>query len=526
MSGVGEALAIVSCVAGLIQAYDAGARIVRQIKARRQAHDALPPTDRLEETIENGKKEIEQVLAKGTFDQGDTIAIIALLKITVDTQNALLEGLAQARVDDSIIDFEECIDASAQNRLNAVIELQKLERRMLAQEIERKRHVLQQQQQEETPSQTARASATAVTPDRQPSSQQPRAAQPEQPPPRPLQQNGRRSSALGRMLRRRETNSEIDRSSQVTTSSAGSLPNDSPGPSQREGLFQLQDTPVLNNSTSPWSSPGSRSSVGTYDSALQPTRPPTRLNTEPGHVPTVSRQSTALSTMSAVSSLSTASTVYPITNFGGFCKYAHDLRGGSAKKALSRILLGTYHTDVAYKCASTKCNFAAKALKKNNSYEIDDRIRQYADGVRYRWLFLAKSHVRQQRDSDRSLFRCMICTMLGDEAGLFEGSKNLLAHVATHQGVSLGGTQLQGPMVFSNHGAASASENDFDLSLSQPTTSTTAVEPRQHGAAVVVAASVAMNSTVESAMLLKEIAHSSTYEPYDDEENPWLSEGR
>lgn len=79
MSGVGEALAIVSCVAGLIQAYDAGARIVRQIKARRQAHDALPPSDLLEESIEKGKKEIEQALAKGneqfgpTFDKGDSM---------------------------------------------------------------------------------------------------------------------------------------------------------------------------------------------------------------------------------------------------------------------------------------------------------------------------------------------------------------------------------------------------------------------------------------------------------------------
>ena len=78
MSGVGEALAIVSCVAGLIQAYDAGARIIRQIKARRQAHVALPPSDLLEESIEKGKKEIEQVVSEGnkrfgpTFEQGDS----------------------------------------------------------------------------------------------------------------------------------------------------------------------------------------------------------------------------------------------------------------------------------------------------------------------------------------------------------------------------------------------------------------------------------------------------------------------
>ena len=76
MSGV-EVIAIVGCVTGLIQALDAGSRIVKQIKQRRQAHGALPPSDLLIETIENGKQQIEQIVAKGTarfgndFEAGD-----------------------------------------------------------------------------------------------------------------------------------------------------------------------------------------------------------------------------------------------------------------------------------------------------------------------------------------------------------------------------------------------------------------------------------------------------------------------
>lgn len=78
MSGVGEVFAIISCVGGLIQAYDAGSRIVRQIKARRQAHGALPPSDLLEESIEKGKREIQQLVDDGnkrfgpTFEEGDS----------------------------------------------------------------------------------------------------------------------------------------------------------------------------------------------------------------------------------------------------------------------------------------------------------------------------------------------------------------------------------------------------------------------------------------------------------------------
>jgi hypothetical protein len=74
MSGIGEALAIVSCVAGLIQALDAGQHIVKQIKERRQAHranGALPPSDRLGETLVQGKRDIEQLVEKGKQRFGD-----------------------------------------------------------------------------------------------------------------------------------------------------------------------------------------------------------------------------------------------------------------------------------------------------------------------------------------------------------------------------------------------------------------------------------------------------------------------
>ena len=79
MSGLGEALAIVSCVAALIQAYDAASRIVKQLKVRRQNHAALPPSDLLEESIEKGKREIEQTVKDGnerfgeSFQQGDSM---------------------------------------------------------------------------------------------------------------------------------------------------------------------------------------------------------------------------------------------------------------------------------------------------------------------------------------------------------------------------------------------------------------------------------------------------------------------
>jgi len=66
MSAVGEALAVVSCVAGLIQAYDAGTRVIGQIKKRRQARGALPPSDLLEESVQDGREELQKLVEKGS----------------------------------------------------------------------------------------------------------------------------------------------------------------------------------------------------------------------------------------------------------------------------------------------------------------------------------------------------------------------------------------------------------------------------------------------------------------------------
>jgi hypothetical protein len=79
MSGVGEALAITGCVFGLIQAYDAASRSIERIQERRRAHRALPPTERLRDAVEQGKNEIQAMVAHGNerfgpeFEKGDSM---------------------------------------------------------------------------------------------------------------------------------------------------------------------------------------------------------------------------------------------------------------------------------------------------------------------------------------------------------------------------------------------------------------------------------------------------------------------
>jgi hypothetical protein len=79
MSGVAEALAITGCICGLIQAYDAASRSIERIQQRRRAHRALPPTEHLQNAVEQGKNEIQAVVAQGRerfgyeFDKGDSM---------------------------------------------------------------------------------------------------------------------------------------------------------------------------------------------------------------------------------------------------------------------------------------------------------------------------------------------------------------------------------------------------------------------------------------------------------------------
>ena len=77
MSGVGEALAITSCIFGLIQAYEAASQAVERIQRRRRARRALPPSVHLQNAVAQGKDEIQAVVTQGRerfgpeFEKGD-----------------------------------------------------------------------------------------------------------------------------------------------------------------------------------------------------------------------------------------------------------------------------------------------------------------------------------------------------------------------------------------------------------------------------------------------------------------------
>ncbi len=74
MSGV-EVIAIIGCVAAVVSAYKDGGQIVKQIKAKRAARKAPPPTVALEQSLERGPPAVEQAKDNGIERYGPKFAM-------------------------------------------------------------------------------------------------------------------------------------------------------------------------------------------------------------------------------------------------------------------------------------------------------------------------------------------------------------------------------------------------------------------------------------------------------------------
>jgi hypothetical protein len=107
MSGVGEALAIVSCIAGLIQAYDAASRRIEKIKKSRAQRAAPPPPVHLETSVERGKQQIVEVVKEGRerfgdgFEHGDGKSIIPTRKAALTFDRGGTDGAVEDHSSDA-----------------------------------------------------------------------------------------------------------------------------------------------------------------------------------------------------------------------------------------------------------------------------------------------------------------------------------------------------------------------------------------------------------------------------------------
>lgn len=133
-------------------------------------------------------------------------------------------------------------------------------------------------------------------------------------------------------------------------------------------------------------------------------------------------------------------------NYWGFCKGAWGTREDTTKglKIIS-IPEGMYTSIQVWQCRhclfegpSVSVSHPTKHHKKETV--LDTKIRVSSNGIRYRWAFLAKSHVKKTHYSSGGRngtgeeaecnFGCVVCSMEGSVTGVYGSVETLMDHIA------------------------------------------------------------------------------------------------
>jgi hypothetical protein len=375
------------------------------------------------------------------------------MRITIATQQGMLEGLSEAREDDDVVDFSPCIRAANRGRSEALIVLHS--------------YILRKEQEEQERAARARShsgTSAGLSSNVQPPQPQINTAQQAQQVIGAAPNLGQASQPPPFRAAREPRIPNIFQTRSPTTLVASSTQSNSPP--QNVTRRNTVPEPPAHIRTS-----GGDSHMPSQDHSRPPLHTERRsTSSTAGTNPSISslasgislRSITDISRTTSDSSLSVSS---PITSYGGCCKYAHRLRDGIVKKSLmlqnQAITPGAQN--FLYMCSSNKCDFRGPAIQNNKrQWTVDNRIRS-RHGLQYRWLFLAKSHIQKTNQRDGDCFRCILCILLGDQSSIFQGHDALLGHVISHQGAQFDHITLVGPLSFSNDGIRV--DDEFDINL-------------------------------------------------------------
>lgn len=182
-------------------------------------------------------------------------------------------------------------------------------------------------------------------------------------------------------------------------------------------------------------------------------------------------------------------------------------------------LAGFYGGHAFYGCASTKCQFQCPAMEDKRGFKMDTRVFNTPGGIKYRWLFLAKSHI-PQKDSRFPAFRCLVCILLKDDSAVYQSKDALFAHLADHQGAFLGDTLIEGQLSFDNQGARPSGDLDFDVRF--PDTAPIESPREEQGVAVVVSATLPLDAHHYSQSMPVKTPAVNAY-PHEPDYNPWAT---
>ncbi|KAK5126846.1 hypothetical protein LTR08_004581 [Meristemomyces frigidus] len=498
MSVIGEVVGIVACVAGVISAYRDGGAIIQSIKVKRAAIRAPPPPRLLEESIDQAPEEIEREKQRGitrfgrAFAEGDHIAVIALQQITIQLQGSLLAKLRNATLDDEVVtDFTFLVDAADLGRDQTISTLLDLRQRLLQassiNELQPPTSIPTQRHSSEPKLPQAPTKASQSQPLLQIRSSQEPTRRPTSPPPAipklyktwtrevsgSRETSGgedtasgaddtnlhahrkRHGSLLGFFRHHRSHSSSGDQvpkaaqqSNRNPSSPATSTPFSPPvqcDASEQQAGGQARDPQYTyadweDDPAAIWGPPKAPENQR-RDTMASMNAPPDSL---PSPVNTMRTLSIAGSPASpALGRTSTPQNPIPNptpeNDYLNFCKSAWKLQNGD-RKAMQRCKEfndGWSQSNVYFlACAHSKCAFAghiALDVIWDKVWTVESK------GIKFRWPFLAKSHVTQSKVKDHQYaYQCMFCVFRGAPSPVYFGTDTYLEHVRQHRSQPLG----------------------------------------------------------------------------------------
>ncbi|KAI4178221.1 MAG: hypothetical protein LQ348_005659 [Seirophora lacunosa] len=456
--------------AAVVSAYRDGGVIVDKIKQRRLARQAPPPTRLLEVSLARGPEAVEQAKEDGIerfgtrYAQGDSLAVTSLKDILIDLQGSLIKHLRQAQEDDDMTDFTVLVDASDMGRIRTVTVLNELYKRIA---------------EGNTVGQAPFGDMGAFTNPHMAgqyghmlSNVSPQGAMNPPSPPagvgrveQPIvahaetarEQEGPRTSPKPGLLDRfrRKSSTEESTSAQSSRRSSRILPRrDANPPSNRDDktlpLSPMASPRSVIDEDNPWATEGSKHIPVPHEPP-----PNTSLSRASTLVPSIKESKERTLTANSAWSATTASsawststskvrTISPYELHGGFCKGAYKLQvhEKDAMKLQQHSGAQTVE-DYFWACSSSKCAFEGPARVAGTKWVFDDTIRE-SHGVRYRWLFLAKSHIALSKaQKGRYDYGCLFCIYDKYESPVFHGIEELMEHVGLHRGTPIAVATLQ-----------------------------------------------------------------------------------
>lgn len=158
-------------------------------------------------------------------------------------------------------------------------------------------------------------------------------------------------------------------------------------------------------------------------------------------------------------------------NYWGFCKGAWDVREDIKKGlALRTMPAGMYNTQEKWECKS--CTFRGNTYtvthpsrRGKKETVVDPNIHTSESGIRYRWIFLAKSHVKKKTpDSthDECNYGCVICSVELKVTSIFGNKETLFNHIHTHASEMSQTTMKQTRCIV---GRTAGTDEDWDINV-------------------------------------------------------------